>query len=125
MSLRHSENGPFFADFRPERNPIAWPRCCLLCRSPGGTFAFEHFGEDYGRFFGLRQEDARPADDACTLFARLFGTPSEALGGRPIEMEGRCQPDGVEVLYRSVLLPFVDLRQRPSYVLGAFSAAVA
>jgi hypothetical protein len=125
VSLRHSENGPFFADFRPERNPIPWPRCCLVCRSPEGAFSFEHFGAEYRRVFGLRQEDACPADGAETPFALLFGTLADALNGRPVERDGRCRSGNVDVLYRSVLLPFVDLRGAPAYALGAFSASVS
>lgn len=126
MSLRHSESGPFLADFRPERNPMPWPCCCLASWSGDGAISFEHFGAAYRTVFGLEEADARLADDPASRFALLFGSLADALTGqRPLRKEGRCADGHRTVLYRSVLLPFVDLRGSPAYVLGAFSASVS
>jgi hypothetical protein len=126
MSLRHSESGPFFADFRPERNPVPWTCCCLAAKSGDGALSFEHFGTAYGTVFGLEEADARLADDPASRFAHLFGSFTEALkGGRPLRKEGPCADGRRAFLYRSVLLPFVDPRGSPAYVLGAFSASVS
>jgi hypothetical protein len=126
MSLRHSENGPVLADFRPERNPVPWPCCCLASWSGISAISFEHFGAAYGTVFGLEEADARRADDPASRFARLFGSFADALKApRPLRKEGRCAEGPRTCLYRSVLLPFVDLQGSPAYVLGAFSASAS
>jgi hypothetical protein len=126
MSLRHSENGPFLADFRPERNPIPWPRCCLASRLADGALSVDHFGGEYESVFGLDDADTRRWTDPSDRFACLFGSLAEALNGRrPVEKDGFCEHGHRKVLYRSVLLPFVDLRGLPAYVLGAFTSSTS
>jgi hypothetical protein len=124
MSLRQSENGPYLADFRPERNPVPWPGCCLASWSAERTLSFEHFGEGYSSVFEIGEDEARrAAADPGARFALLFGSFADALSGRqPLEKEGHYARGHRQILYRSVLLPFVDLRGSPAYVLGAFTS---
>jgi hypothetical protein len=57
-------------------------------------------------------------------FAALFGSFADALGWRaPVEVEGTHDRDRRAILYRSILLPFVDLDGSPAYVLGGFASS--
>lgn len=122
MTLRRNANGPYFADFRPERNPIPWTCCCLAFFSRG-RFSLEHFGEGYRAEFGIGEADIG-SGAAGSRFAGLFGSVADALAGsRPVEAEGADDQGDRTVLYRSILLPFVDLEGSPAYVLGAFTSS--
>jgi hypothetical protein len=118
LAVRWSPNGPFWQDFQPSRNPVPWPDC-FVARSTGGGFALDHLGEAI-RWAFLDGADAEPGL-MPPRFAACFGDPGVPLAtGRPLATE-RMLPrrDGDALLYRSLLLPFVDLQQRPVYVLGA------
>lgn len=121
-TLRRNEIGPYFADFRPDRNPIPWTCCCLAFLSRD-RFSLEHVGEGYRTVFGIGEDDIVPARQE-SRFAALFGSFTDALGGRaPVEVEGTHDHGGRTILYRSILLPFVDLEGSPAYVLGGFSSS--
>jgi hypothetical protein len=123
-SLRQSGGCPYFADFRPDRNPIDWENCLLISRRSDGDFSVDHFGGAYERVFGTALASALRAGSTTRAFLTLFGDPAGALlRSQPVERDGEVvgrQP-GQIVLYRSILLPFVDLEGRPAYVLGAFT----
>lgn len=124
LSLRWSNRGPFFQDFRPERNPVPWADLFLAHRAgPGEEFRFEHVGDGLAAALrppgtNLPQQDWLPE-----AIARHCGDMLATLErGRPERREGNLVlPDGAEIRYRSVLLPFVDNAREPRYVLGALT----
>jgi hypothetical protein len=66
------------------------------------------------------------SDSAGGRFATMFGRIADSLAsnGRS-NREGRYErADGCDVLYRSVMLPFIDRTGRPAYVLTAFSSSL-
>jgi hypothetical protein len=123
LSLRRTAAGPWLADLKPERNPIPWDRCSLAFVDPSGQIAWEHFGAEYARVFAMVAADMPVSDSAGGRFATMFGRVADALASsRPSNRDGRYErADGRDVLYRSVMLPFIDGGGRPAYVLTAFS----
>ncbi len=121
LSLRWAERGPFFQDFQPGRNPVPWENCLLATIAENGALAFDHVGRTIIALFGRGPSVAAPT--LAEIAAERFGDFREALSsGRPLHREDEVvRADGTGVLYRSVLLPFVDLRRRPTYVLAAVS----
>jgi hypothetical protein len=118
LALRWSPNGPYWQDFQPSRNPVPWPDCFVARRTDAG-FALDHLGEAI-RWAFLDGCDAE-AGLAPRPIAALFGDPDVPLAtGKPLATERVLERrDGDMLVFRSLLLPFVDLRQRPVYVLGA------
>jgi hypothetical protein len=121
LTLRRSESGPFFVDFRPDRNPIPWDQCCLASWSDSGL-SLEHFGSAYRTVFSLAA--SVHIVDPGSRFFLLFGDIAAArTAARPLEREGSDDQGHRTILYRSIFLPFVDLQRSPRYVLGAFTHA--
>jgi len=126
-SLRQSACGPFFEDFWPARNPVPWTDCFIACvGGPGADPAFDHIG---GSITALFKPDGTNLPDREWLSETIpsrFGEMSNVLKtSRPARGEGRfCRPDGVVVLYRSILLPFVDAKREPAYMIGAVTYRV-
>jgi hypothetical protein len=122
LSLRRCAQGPFFEDFHPLRNPVPWQNC-LIAHLDGENAepAFDHVGASVVAL--LKPDRTNLPDrewliDAVTLH---LGKMNDALvTARPVKREGSFErPRGDVALYRSLLLPFVDLRRTPTYVLGA------
>jgi hypothetical protein len=124
MSLRQSPFGPFFEDFRPSRNPVPWKNCFIAY--VGGQhveLTFDHVG---GSIIALFKPDRTNLPDREWLLdtiASRFGDICNVLKtARPEKREGQfCRPEGIVTPYRSVLLPFVDGRRTPAYVIGAMT----
>jgi hypothetical protein len=123
-SLRQSARGPFFEDFWPSRNPVPWKDCFIAYVSgPGAEPAFDHIG---GSIIALFKPDRTNLPDKEWLLDTIssrFGEMSTVLKtARPARGEGRfCRPEGILVLYRSMLLPFVDAKREPVYMIGAMT----
>jgi len=121
LSLRRSTAGPFFSDFEPARNPIPWSRC-FIAAAQGETWFFDHLGRELTAIFfdGAGSADH---DRIVATIEACFGDMRAALAtGRPVKSEGcRAAHTGATILYRTILLPFVDQNRHPAYVLGAAS----
>jgi hypothetical protein len=124
LSLRQSSRGPFLEDFRPWRNPVPWRNCFIAYVSEhGAELTFDHVG---GSIIALFKPDRTNLPDREWLLDTIvsrFGEISNVLEtARPARREGRiCRPEGIAALYRSVLLPFVDGKRTPAYVIGAMT----
>jgi hypothetical protein len=123
LSLRWSRHGPFFADFKPTRNPIAWDHCALMSSIGRDALVLDHVGGAYRTVFGIDDVDAPVGGKPGSRFESLFGAPAAAFDSGNFHLsEGRYErARDVPVLYRSILLPFVDNGGRPAYVLAAVS----
>lgn len=88
---------------------------------PEGDTVFEHRGAALQEIFEL--DEVLSSDAVGTgKYGVLFGDIRDALGtGRPCVREGDYARADGRMLYRSVLLPFVDIAGRPAYVLHAVS----
>jgi hypothetical protein len=124
LSLRQSSCGPFLEDFRPWRNPVPWRNCFIAYVSErGAELSFDHVG---GSIVALFKPDRTNLPDREWLLDTItsrFGKISDALeAARPARREGQlCRPEGIVAFYRSVLLPFVDGKRTPAYVIGAMT----
>jgi hypothetical protein len=124
LSLRQSSCGPFFEDFRPWRNPVPWNNCFIAYVSEqGAELTFDHVG---GSILALFKPDRTNLPDREWLLATIasrFGDIDHVLKTvRPARREGQFyRPDAIDALYRSLLLPFVDGKRTPAYVLGAMT----
>jgi hypothetical protein len=124
LSLRRCVQGTFFEDFRPLRNPVPWQSCFIAyLHGEDAEPVFDHVGASI--IVLLRPDRTNLPDrewliDAVTL---RFGKMTEALMTcRPVKREGCFDgPNGIVVLYRSLLLPFVDSKRAPKYVMGAMT----
>jgi hypothetical protein len=125
-SLRGSARGRFFQDFKPQRNPIPWENCFLVRIEPGTAQPhLEHLGRGIITAFFAGPTIA-PRTSAENITASLFGDPRSALAdGALIKRDGsHRRVDGALVLYRAVLLPFVDGKGDGGYVLGAITCRI-
>ena len=121
VSLRRSAGGPFFADFKWFRNPVPWPDCRLVFVGADGGVVVEHSGEALRQIFDLVDAPS-PEEVDIGKHAGLFGDIRATLAdGRPAIREGAYARSDGSVLYRSILLPFVDVAGRPAYILHAVS----
>ena len=121
-SLRRCARGPFFQDFWPSRNPIPWTNCFLAYVSgPGVEPVFDHIGGSIIAVFKPDRTNLPDREWLSDTTASHFGGLADALTtATPVRRDGRFERrDGIVALYRSVLLPFVDLKREPTYVLGA------
>jgi hypothetical protein len=119
--VRWSPRGPFWQDFQPSHNPIAWEDCFVM-RASGDGFAMDFLGEGLlWQFFDGRAPDP---GEVCRRIGSLFGDLRLVIdAGVPLKREGIFERRDDRLVYRSLLLPFVDLQQRPIYVLGAVTYA--
>ena len=122
LSLRWCAQGAFFEDFRPTRNPVPWENCFLACFDElEADPIFDHVGAS---IIVLLKPDRTNLPDTEWLkdtIASRFGNMRDALvTAKSIRQEGRLdRPGGIVALYRSLLLPFVDGKRVPRYVIGA------
>ena len=123
-SLRQSPRGPFFEDFWPSRNPVPWKNCFIAYVDGQRTaLAFDHIG---GSIIALFKPDRTNLPDREWLLDTITSRFGEIDGvlrtASPARGEGRIhRPENVVVLYRSMLLPFVDMKRQPTYVIGAMT----
>jgi hypothetical protein len=123
-SLRQSSCGPFFGDFWPSRNPVPWKDCFIAyVGGQGAELAFDHIG---GSIITLFKPDRTNLPDREWLLDTItsrFGEITNVLKtARPARGEGRfCRAEGIVVLYRSMLLPFVDAKREAAYMIGAMT----
>src|SRR5579872_1694607 len=114
MSLRQCEQGCFFVDFRPERNPVPWSNCFLAYfRDPNAEPIFEHIGASIVVLF---KPDRTNLPDKEWMMASIISHCGDMTGllrnAWPVRRDGCLdRPNGILALYRSLLLPFVDAAQ--------------
>ena len=124
MSLRQCEQGRFFVDFRPERNPVPWNNCFLAYfRDPKAEPIFEHIGEAIVVLF---KPDRTNLPDQQWMMASIASHCGDMAGvltsAWPVRRDGCLdRPNGILAWYRSLLLPFVNAARSPAYVLGAIT----
>ena len=122
MSLRQCEQGCFFVDFRPERNPVPWNNCFLAYfRDPKAEPIFEHIGEAIVVLF---KPDRTNLPDQQWMTASIASHCGDMAGvltsAWPVRRDGCLdRPNGILAWYRSLLLPFVNAARSPAFVLGA------
>jgi len=124
LSLRWSGAGPFFHDFRPERNPIPWSDCFLAWRADGGgELALDHVGARLATLLKPAGSNLAEPEWLPQALALCFGDLEAALAGAlPVRREASFRRrDGSTLLYRSILLPFVDWDRQPRYLLGGLT----
>jgi len=121
-SLRRCARGPFFGDFSAERNPVPWKNCFLAyVPDDGAEPIFDHIGGSIIALFKPDRTNLPDRDWLLDAIATRFGNIGDALAtGRPVRREGRLDRQGAAAgLYRSLLLPFVDIGRQPTYLMGA------
>jgi len=124
LSLRWSPRGPFFGDFHPERNPVPWTNTFLAhVRGTPSTVHFEHVGEGVTTLFKPQGTNLPDREWLLAAIVRHCGDIALALDhATPTRRDGSfVRDDGARVLYRSLLLPFVDAEREPCYVMGALT----
>ena len=127
LSLRWSANGPYFQDFRPERSPVPWPQLFLAhCAGRSDEIAFEHVGDDVAAVFRPVGTNLPEREWLLDAIRSHYGEIDVTLqNGTPARCAGSLtRMDGATVLYRSLLLPFVDGARKPRYLLGAITYRV-
>jgi hypothetical protein len=123
-SLRQSARGPFFEDFWPSRNPVPWEDCFIAhVGGSGGELAFDHIGNSIAALFKPDRSNLPDGEWLSNAIQHRFGEISTVLETTsPARGEGRfCRPEGIVVRYRSMLLPFVDAKREPAYMVGAMT----
>ena len=123
-SLRQSTRGPFIEDFRISRNPVPWEDCFIA--HVGGSraeLAFDHIGTAIVALFKPDRTNRTDGEWLMDTIRHRFGDMSQVLKtASPARGEGRfCRPDGMVVIYRSMLLPLVDANREPTYMIGAMT----
>jgi hypothetical protein len=112
QSLRRRDGVPWFSDFRPSRCPVTWDHCLLVSLgAQPEDFTVEHLGRALAA-----GPPGHPEFGAMLLrnLREVVERRSALLG------EGRLPiACGGAVLFRSILLPFLDLRGHLGYVLGS------
>jgi hypothetical protein len=124
LSLRRCERGPFLEDFRIARNPVPWTNCFVAYASGRGAEPiFDHIGGSIIDLFKPERSNLPDREWLMDAIAARFGDMSDALTTvGPVRRDGRFdRPNGSAALYRSVLLPFVDVNREPTYVIGALT----
>jgi hypothetical protein len=123
-SLRRSARGPFIEDFRTSRNPVPWEDCFIAhVGGAGAELGFDHIGKSIVALFKPDRTNSPDGEWLLDTIQHRFGEASTVLKTTsPARGEGRfCRPDGIVVLYRSLLLPFVDANRQPAYMIGAMT----
>jgi len=121
-SLRRCARGPFFEDFWPSRSPVPWTNCFLAyVRDRDAEPIFDHVGSSIIALFKPDRTNLPDEEWLRDAIASHLGSLTDALAAAmPIRNQGRLERQhDIAALYRSVLLPFVDLMRQPAYVLGA------
>lgn len=114
---------PSFADLDPAEIPDMWRNCFMLeIAGNDAVPIFRAMGEDLSARSGGPLID-RPMVDAQedTLIGVAISYISEVLEKSvPVSRGGEfIRPDGIKVLYRSILLPMSDDGETISGILGA------
>jgi hypothetical protein len=123
-SLRQSARGPFFEDFWPSRNPVPWKNCFIAyVGGAGAELAFDHIGGSVAALFKPDRTNLPDIEWLLDTITSRFGEIGNVFKtAQPARGEGRfCRPEGTVVLYRSMLLPFVDAKREPAYMVGAIT----
>ena len=81
-SLRRLDGIPWFSDFKPGRNPVAWNRCILVTLASAGTPIVEHLGASFREQL-VSEPFVIPA--AGGLRVILVAGLKDAAAGRPQE----------------------------------------
>jgi hypothetical protein len=124
VALRRLSECPRFVDFDPRRNPIPWSRCLLLfIASSTDSATVEHCGDELRSISALAPAAEHGEAGLRGIAATIAAAKEEAMRTlAPVHYSGEQQLGrGASLLYRSVLLPFLDLRGQPRYGLGAAS----
>ena len=126
LSLRRypQGKGPFIDDFQPDRNPVPWRNCFIAYISGRGAEPiFDYVGASIILLFKPDRTNLPDWEWLVDIVAVRFGDMGEMLESfRPTKREGSFErSNGIVALYRSILLPFVDDKREPRYVLGAVS----
>ena len=122
-SLCGERSMPSFSDVDPDAIPDMWPH----------SFVLELDGKEGGPVFRAMGDEFDKCTTNSLIGKRIADAPSDSLPGMalvyidevlqkgvPISRGGEfCKPDGVRVLYRSVLLPMSDNDETISGILGA------
>lgn len=124
-SLRETREPPAFAMFDPTLIPALW-RACLLAERDDSSGLF-HLA-DLGSALASDSPALAPglAVDVVprnTLAGRALSCLAGAVGTRDaVSLEDRFRhQNGIEMLYRAIGLPFLDVRGRLTYVVCAIS----
>jgi hypothetical protein len=101
---------------------VPWENCFLASLSPSDGTTFDHIGPTLLAILRRDGSNLPESEQFAEAVALHFGDLARPLrDSRPVRGEGSIASKEGTVLYRSVLLPFVDAAQRPSYVLGAMT----
>jgi hypothetical protein len=121
-SLRNVGPAPSFRDFDPLRNPVPWENCFLVAHDPtAGDPVFDHIGVALWNEVDHSLPRIEGGRKIPFLLSGIGPDLEEAWNsGQPVEREGSHPvASGGDLLYRSVLLPFVIEKSDRRYVLGA------
>ncbi len=114
---------PSFAELEPVRIPDMWDNCLVLdVAGYQDNPVFRSIGSDLMAYAGMDLVNRHVTDaPQNTLVAVSVSYAAEVLRkGVPISRGGEFfKPDGVRVLYRSILLPMSDDGKTVSGLLGA------
>jgi len=122
LSLRHCDQGRFLMDFQPTRNPVSWHNCFLAYfHRFDAEPVFDHIGASIIVLFKPDRTNIPDQEWLIDAIALHCGNMSAALtSATPVRREGQLnRPNGIVAFYRSLLLPFIDAKQSPAYVMGA------
>ena len=108
-SMRRLDGVPWFSDFKPARNPVAWNRCILVTLAGAGTPVVEHLGASFRQELVSELADL-VLDEAWRLQEAAAPTPDEG------EMELR---ERRAVRFRSLWLPFRNSMNEVRFGLAA------
>ena len=118
MSLRQRDGVSWFSDFRPSRCPAPWDQCVLVSLGiRPDDFTIEHLGATL----------AVGPPGHPEFGAMLLRNLPEVIARRSFLFRADRLPiaTGGIVLFRSILLPFLDSKGDLGYVLGSASWRVA
>jgi hypothetical protein len=112
LSLRQRDGVAWFSDFRPSRCPAPWDQCVLVSLGARpGDFTIEHLGTALA---------AGPPGHPGFGAMLLRSLPEVvARRGFVLRADRLAVTGGSAVLFRSILLPFLDSRGDLGYVLGS------
>lgn len=122
MSLRRLEGLAAFSDFDPRRNPVPWKNCFLIYVDPcDGNARFELVGQRLLIGLNGMSSNLYPRTLPPSFLGEMTQGLDEVLAsGCPLQREGIYHARvRLAILYRSILLPFADLRRHSAYLLGA------
>jgi hypothetical protein len=108
-SMRRLDGVPWFSDFKPARNPVAWDRCILVTLAGAGTPVVEHVGASF-----REQLVSELADLVLDQAWRLQDAAAPASDEGEMELRERRA-----VRFRSLWLPFRNALDEVRFGLAA------